>query len=258
MPRRVSIRRTKQERSQAHGQEKDRLLVKLLQADAPYEEVRRALLDMEKRWLREAQSPAERLTIRRTIAEDIVSEAFSANQPWKVLSAALRRVQRLGFSNLALRFHIACLYVQSLRLYPQQAQEAWTMLDDARRRLLRLRRDRPLRKEGLNAIAISEERAGDYSPGLTALLEPAQSARHAFRREVGGTINRNSPRSSSALCVRQACATCSGLLGVSRSGVSVTSVPLSPTGSTRTGAGRIDTSPRSREKYVIQPTKQPS
>jgi len=158
------MRSTKRERGRAHGQEKDRLLLQLLQANAPYEEVKRALLDMEKRWLDEARTPTERLAIRRTIAEDIVSEAFSYSQPWKELGAALRRVQRLGFSNLALRFHIACLYVQALHLYPRQARDAWAMLDDARRRLLRLRKDRPLRKEGLNAIALSEKRAGEPRP----------------------------------------------------------------------------------------------
>ncbi|PTL75545.1 hypothetical protein DAT35_53970 [Vitiosangium sp. GDMCC 1.1324] len=54
--------------------------------------------------------------------------------PWEEFGQWLRRVQRLGFSNLALRVHIACLYVQSLHLFPRRAREAWDMLlEDAER-----------------------------------------------------------------------------------------------------------------------------
>ena len=67
--------------------------------------------------------------------------------PWKEFGTWLRRVQQLGFSNLALRVHIACLYVQSLHLFPRQAREAWDMLEDAERRVLRVRKEHFLRKE---------------------------------------------------------------------------------------------------------------
>jgi hypothetical protein len=147
------MRRTRKERGLARGQEKDQLLVKLLKADAPYEEIKRALLELEKRWLREAKTEVERQQTRRSIAEDLVSQAYSFDMPWEEFGQWLRRVQRLGFSNLALRVHIACLYVQSLHLFPRRAREAWDMLEDAERRVLRIRKGHFLRKESLNAIA---------------------------------------------------------------------------------------------------------
>lgn len=153
MPRSVTLRRTRQERGLAHGQEKDQVLLALIEAKAPYEERRRALLDLEKRWLREEKTEAGRQQTRRGIAEDLVTLAYSFNKPWQEFGRCLRRVQQLGFSNLALRVHIACLYVQSLHLFPRQAREAWEMLEDAERRVHRLRRKNPLRREHLESIA---------------------------------------------------------------------------------------------------------
>ena len=151
------MRRTRKERGLARGQEKDQLLMKLLKADAPYEEIKRALLELEKRWLREAKTAVERQKTRRGIAEDLVSQAYAFDMPWEEFGQWLRRVQRLGFSNLALRVHIACLYVQSLHLYTRRAREAWEMMEDAERRVLRLRKEHFLRKESLNAIAHAKE-----------------------------------------------------------------------------------------------------
>jgi hypothetical protein len=68
-------------------------------------------------------------------------ELISFDMPWEEFGQWLRRVQRLGFSNLALRVHIACLYVQSLHLFPRRAREAWEMLEDAERRVLRIRKE---------------------------------------------------------------------------------------------------------------------
>ncbi|WNG13989.1 hypothetical protein [Cystobacter fuscus] len=127
--------------------------MKLLKADAPYEGIKRALLELEKRWLREAKTEVEHQLTRRGIAEELVSQAYAFDMPWEEFGQWLRRIQRLGFSNLALRVHIACLYVQSLHLFPRRAREAWDMLEDAERRVLRLRKERFLRKESLNAIA---------------------------------------------------------------------------------------------------------
>ncbi len=147
------MRCTRKERGLARGQEKDQLLVRLLKADAPYEEIKRALLELEKRWLREAKTEVERQQTRRGIAEELVSQAYAFDMPWEEFGQWLRRVQRLGFSNLSLRVHIACLYVRSLHLFPHRAREAWDMMENAERRVLRLRKEHFLRKESLNAIA---------------------------------------------------------------------------------------------------------
>jgi hypothetical protein len=149
----MTMRRTQRERGLEHGREKDQLFLKLLEAKASYGERRRALLELEKRWLREATTDAERRQIQRGMAEDLVTLAYSFNRPWAEFGRCLRRVQRLGFSNLALRVHIACLYVQSLELFPRKAREAWELLEDAERRARRLHRENPLREEHLEAIA---------------------------------------------------------------------------------------------------------
>ena len=146
------MRHTQRERGQEHGREKDQSLLRLLEAKAPYEERQRALLKLEKRWLREARTEAERQRIRRGVAEDLVTLAYSFNRPWAEFGRWFRRVHQLGFSNLALRVHIACLYVQSLHLFPHQAREGWTLLEDTERRVRRLRRENPLREEHLEAI----------------------------------------------------------------------------------------------------------
>ncbi|MFY0562603.1 hypothetical protein ACN28E_02070 [Archangium lansingense] len=110
-------------------------------------------MELEKRWLREEKTATLRQQIRRGIAEDLVTLAYSFNKPWPEFGRWLRRVQQLGFSNLALRVHITCLYVQSLRLFPRQAHEAWDLLEDAERRVCRLRRENPLRREHLESLA---------------------------------------------------------------------------------------------------------
>jgi hypothetical protein len=125
----------------------------LIKAGAPYVEYKQALLDLEKRWLREARTDKERLQIRRGIAEDILTQAFGSGQRWPEFGPCLRRVLRLGFSNLALRVHVSCMYVQALHRFPERASEAWSLLEEAERRVLRLRRRHWLREESLQAIA---------------------------------------------------------------------------------------------------------
>ncbi|MFE8604169.1 hypothetical protein [Archangium violaceum] len=147
------MRRTRPERALARGQEKDQLLLAMIEAKAPYEERRRALVALEKRWLREEKTETGRQRTRRGIAEDLVTLAYSFNKPWLEFGRCLRRVQQLGFSNLALRVHVTCLYVQSLHLFPHRAREAWAMLDDAERRVHRLRLKNPLRREHLESLS---------------------------------------------------------------------------------------------------------
>jgi len=69
-----------------------------------------------------------------------------------------------GFRALGMRVHVACLYVQSLHLFPRQAREAWEMREDTEQRALRLRRDRPLRQEHLESIAHAKKVARVPSP----------------------------------------------------------------------------------------------
>ncbi|WP_375769443.1 hypothetical protein NR798_00755 [Archangium gephyra] len=127
--------------------------MRLIEAKAPYEDCRREFLMLEKRWLQRSKTPAQRLAVRQTIAKTLLTEAYGSRLPWKEFGRWLRRLQQLGFRDLGMRVHVTCLYVQSLHLFPQQAHEAWEMLEDAEQRALRLRRDSPLRREHLESLA---------------------------------------------------------------------------------------------------------
>lgn len=140
-------------RSPSFGREIDLLFLRLIEAKAPYEDYKRELLKLERRWLQRAKTPAKRLAVQQTIAKTILTEAYGGRLPWKEFGRWLRRLRQLGFRDLGMRVHVTCLYVQALHLFPRQAREAWALLEDTERRVLRLRRENPLRKEYLEAIA---------------------------------------------------------------------------------------------------------
>jgi hypothetical protein len=142
----------RKERAPTFGEDLDLHYLELLKANAPYEQCRRELLKLEKRWLQKAKTPAQRLAVQRIIASTVLTEAFGFNMPWKEFGRWLRRIQQLGFRDLGMRVHVTCLYVQALDLFPRQAREAWELLEDTERRVIRLRRESPLRKEHMEAI----------------------------------------------------------------------------------------------------------
>jgi len=143
----------RQERSPTFGREIDLLFLRLIEAKAPYEDYKRELLKLEKRWLQKAKTSAQRLAVQQIIAKTILTEAYGERMPWKEFGRWVRRIQNLGFRDLGMRVHITCLYVQALDLFPRQAREAWELLEDTERRVRRLRRENPLRKEHMDAIA---------------------------------------------------------------------------------------------------------
>ena len=154
----------RQERAPTFGEEIDLLFMEFMKSDAPYEQCRRELLKLEKRWLQKAKTPAQRLAVQRIITKTILTEAFGFGMPWKEFGRWLRRIQNLGFRDLGMRVHVTCLYVQALDLFPRQAREAWEMLEDTERRVCRLRREDPLRKEHGEAIAHAKKVARVPSP----------------------------------------------------------------------------------------------
>ena len=144
---------SRKERAPTFGEELDLLYLELIKANAPYEDCKREFLKLEKRWVQKAKTTYQRLAVQRIIASTILTEAYGERLPWKDFGRWIRRLQQLGFHDLGMRVHVACLYVQSLHLFPRQAREAWEMLADAEQRALRLRRDRPLRQEHLESIS---------------------------------------------------------------------------------------------------------
>ncbi|WP_083682712.1 hypothetical protein [Archangium sp. Cb G35] len=155
-----------QEHPVTFSQELDLHYLELLKEKAPYERCKRELLKLENRWLQKAKTPAQRLAVQRIIASTIFTEAYGDRMPWKEFGRWLRRLQQLGFRDLGMRVHVTCLYVQSLHLYPRQAREAWGMLEDAERRVRRLRRENPLREEHMEAIAHARKVARVPRPPL--------------------------------------------------------------------------------------------
>ncbi|WPB74055.1 hypothetical protein KYC5002_34115 [Archangium violaceum] len=161
------MKTSRQEHSATFSQELDLHYLELLKEKAPYERYKRELLKLENRWLQKAKTPAQRLAVQRIIASTILTEAYGDRMPWKEFGRWLRRLLQLGFRDLGMRVHVTCLYVQSLHLFPQQAREAWGMLEDAERRVRRLRRENPLREEHMEAIAHARKVARVPRPPLS-------------------------------------------------------------------------------------------
>jgi hypothetical protein len=149
----MSMKTPRHEHSATFSAELDLHYLELLKAKAPYEQCKRELLKLEKRWLEKAKTTTQRLAVQRVIASTILTEAYGDRMTWKEFGRWLRRLQQLGFRDLGMRVHVTCLYVQSLHLFPRQAREAWGLLEDAEWRVRRLRRENPLREEHMEAIA---------------------------------------------------------------------------------------------------------
>lgn len=127
----------------------------------PFQQVAPKLRALEARLLRQGTSHAERTEIRRRIAEAIFTEAYARDCTWPVLGPALRRIQRLGYSNVERRYHVAALYALWCQRHPEHpGREVRRLLDDAQRSLLRLPRRHPHRRELLERLSSLRARTG--------------------------------------------------------------------------------------------------
>ena len=103
----------------------------------------------------------ERKELRRRIAERLFTEAFGHDCPWPVFGRTLRRIQRLGYSNVERRYHVACLYAMWCERNPEHdSREARRLLDNTERHLLRLPRSSRLRQGLLEALAEKRRETG--------------------------------------------------------------------------------------------------
>ncbi|MFL5349226.1 MAG: hypothetical protein ACJ8AT_30870 [Hyalangium sp.] len=151
---------------QSVARQREQLFLKLIEARAPYQDYKRAVLEQEKALLREARTPGERLHLQQITAKELLTEAYMARVPWDEFGPLLRRCQRLGFADLGDHVHVACLFVQALPHFPKQARQAFAMLAEAERRMKRLRKSHHLRREGTKSIA--HARAVAASSGITS------------------------------------------------------------------------------------------
>ena len=139
---------------------------------------------LEARLLAEDSSHSERLEVRRRIAEALFTEAYARNCPWPLLGRTLRRIQRLGYSNVERRYHVAALYALWCQRHPEHdSRAARRLLNEAGRSLLRLPRRHPHRVELLEQLAGLRLRTGfgAASPPATDLrgMSPARQRRGA-------------------------------------------------------------------------------
>ncbi len=126
-----------------------------------FEELEPKFKALEKRLLASTSSRFEHLEIRRRIAEELFNQAFGNNCPWPIFGRTLRRIQRLGYSNIDRRYHIAALYALWCQRNPEHDdRQARRMLDEAERRLLYLPRDHIQRTERLKRLADLRARTG--------------------------------------------------------------------------------------------------
>ncbi|WP_224248627.1 hypothetical protein [Hyalangium gracile] len=115
--------------------------------DDSYEQLEPRFKKLEKQLLAAAASDFERTEIQRRIAERLFSEAFARNCPWPIFSRPLRRLQRLGYSNLERRYHVVTFYALWCGRQPDHdSREARRLLEDLEGRIRRLPRGGRLRR----------------------------------------------------------------------------------------------------------------
>jgi hypothetical protein len=147
---------------------------------APFETAEREYLALQKRLLEGARTDWERRHIKRLIAQDILNEADYRARSWEEFSGALRRMQRLGYMDVDAQLHAACLTVWASLRFRDKEPLAWTMMEDAERRLRRIRRGHFRREEGLETIANVRTRAarlGLTPPPLSNGVTPSRDSR---------------------------------------------------------------------------------
>ena len=119
---------------------------------------------LQKRLVATASSETERREIRRRIAEELLNAAFGLPCPWPVVRGALRRIQRLGYTDVERRYHIAALFLLWSQQHPEHAAKARHLLDEAEKRLLRLPRQHLYRTELLGQLSELRARTGLPTP----------------------------------------------------------------------------------------------
>ncbi|HEX8699928.1 MAG TPA: hypothetical protein VF815_13880 [Myxococcaceae bacterium] len=132
---------------------------------------------LQRRLLAAATSDFELREVQRRIAEELINAAFGLNCPWPIFSRVLRRIQRLGYTDVERRYHIAAIYALWSKAHPERVAEARCMLDEAEQRLLRLPRGHLYREELLARLV-----------GLRARIGFPAPARPAKRRAVSTSV----------------------------------------------------------------------
>jgi hypothetical protein len=135
-------------------------------SQAPFEQYEREFLGLQRKLLAtSARTEWEQKETRRRIAEEILLGAWSLNSPWEDFGRALRRIRRLGYSNVERRFHVALLFARWARFHPDHLPAARRMLNVAEHHLLNPpSKDVPSKEVTRCLEFIREERASAPPP----------------------------------------------------------------------------------------------
>lgn len=127
----------------------------------PFEALEPRFKALERRLLAVEPSDFGRSEIRRRIAEMLFTEAFARDCPWPLFGRLLRRIHRLGYSDVERRYHVAALYALWCHRHPEHdRREARLRLDDVERRIRRLPRGHLRRTELLEQLTSLRARTG--------------------------------------------------------------------------------------------------
>lgn len=132
--------------------------------DAPFGKYEREFMALQRRLLGTVKSSWERLETRRRIAEEILLGAFGLNAPWKDFGRALRRVQRLGYTDVERQVHVSILFARWAKFHPRHLSAARRMLDRAERRFRTLSPDHAQYRDMSGSLA-SIRKEPEFAPG---------------------------------------------------------------------------------------------
>lgn len=131
-----------------------------------FEELEPKFKTLERRLLARSSSAFERREIRRRIAEALLTQSFANDCAWAVFKRALRRIQRLGYSSVDRRYHVAAIYALWCERHPEHdRREARFLLDEAEERIRRLPRRNVSREEMLKGLAEVRAQTGFHCQG---------------------------------------------------------------------------------------------
>jgi len=122
------------DRGMAFAQDLDRTMVAF--KDKSFEELERALMVLEEKWVATSGAP-EALEYRRRTAEALFTEAFQRDLDWPRFSACMERVRVLGYSHLLVRVHVAALFARWAHRHREHELEARQALDDVEEQVVR-------------------------------------------------------------------------------------------------------------------------
>jgi hypothetical protein len=144
----------------------DELLVSSF--DSSYAKLEAKFRVLERKLLLQVvRTATERRELKRRIAETLFTEAFAREAPWPEVHRALRRIQRLGYSHVERRYHVASLYSQWCQEHPgHDASGARQLLAEAERSIQRLPRRSRTRVGLLKEMAALRARLQSLSEEL--------------------------------------------------------------------------------------------